>query len=110
MTPLYDVMSAQPSVDAGQMRHNKMKLAFAVGKSRHYIIDTIMPRHFIQTGEAAGIPAGLTQGIMSELLAQAPVALEQTWQELPLSFPKDISNAIRNGMLHRLGQIELMKT
>jgi serine/threonine-protein kinase HipA len=110
MTPLYDVMSAQPSVDAGQMRHNKMKLALAVGKSRHYIIDTIMPRHFIQTGEAAGIPVGLTQGIMSELLAQAPIALEQTWQGLPPSFPKNISNAIRNGVLHRLGQIELMKT
>jgi hypothetical protein len=47
---------------------------------------------------------------MSELLAQAPIALEQTWQELPPWFPKDISNAIRNGMLHRLGQIELMKT
>ena len=84
-----------------------MKFALAVGKSRHYVIDTIMPRHFIQTGEAAGIPAALTQHIMSELLAQTPVALEQTWQELPPSFPESIFNAIRQGILHRLEKIKL---
>jgi serine/threonine-protein kinase HipA len=107
MTPLYDVMSAQPSVDAGQIRYNKMKFALTVGKSRHYVIDTIMPRHFIQTGEAAGIPAGLTQDIMAELLVQAPIAMELTWRELPPAFPEEIFNAIRHGMLHRLGKIKL---
>ena len=106
MTPLYDVMSAQPSVDAGQIRYNKMKFALAVGKSRHYVIDTIRPRHFIQTGEAAGIPASLTQHIMAELLAQAPTALEQTWRELSPTFPEGIFNAIRHGILHRLGKIQ----
>jgi serine/threonine-protein kinase HipA len=56
MTPLYDVMSAQPNVDAGQIRQNKMKLALAVGKNRYYAINSIAPGHFIQTGEAAGRP------------------------------------------------------
>ncbi len=35
--PLYDVISAQPSVDAGQIRRNQMKLAMALGDSRHYV-------------------------------------------------------------------------
>jgi hypothetical protein len=43
-------MSAQPNVDAGEIQHNRMKLAMAVGDSRHYVMDEIMPRHFLQDG------------------------------------------------------------
>lgn len=110
MTPLYDVMSAQPAVAAGQIRHNKMKLALAVGNNNHYVVDAILPRHFVQAGEAAGIPAEMTQGILSELLAQAPAALEQARQELPPPFPGHIVNAISEGVVHRLGLIEPAKT
>jgi len=109
MTPLYDVMSAQPAVDAGQIRHNKMKLALAIGKNNHYVMDQIMPRHFIQTGEAAGIPAATIQDTLSELLARVPAVLEATRQELPDGFPEGIVNSIYNGMLHRLGRIEAIK-
>ena len=35
-------MSAQPNVDAGEIRHNRMKLAMAVGDSRQYTIDSIV--------------------------------------------------------------------
>jgi len=34
LTPLYDVISAQPSADAGKIQRNQMKLAMAVGKNR----------------------------------------------------------------------------
>jgi serine/threonine-protein kinase HipA len=67
LTPLYDVMSAQPNVDAGEIRHNGMKLAMAVGDSRHYTIDSILPRHFLQTAANAGVPASLVQGILDEI-------------------------------------------
>jgi serine/threonine-protein kinase HipA len=106
MTPLYDVVSAQPNVDRGQIQRNKMKFAMAVGKNRHYAINSIVPRHFIQTGEAAGIPDNLTQGIMEELLVQAPKVIEQTWADLPSPFPEQIAESIRNGILRRLTQIE----
>jgi serine/threonine-protein kinase HipA len=109
MTPLYDVMSAQPAVDAGQIRHNKLKLALAVGDNHHYVLDTILPRHFIQTGETAGIPAATTQDLLFELLARVPAALETTRQELPAGFPEPMVNAIRNGMFRRLRQIEAIK-
>ena len=36
-------MSAQLNVDAGEIRHNRMKLAMAVGDRRRYVIDQIMP-------------------------------------------------------------------
>ena len=47
MTPLYDVLSAQPSLDAGQIQRKQMKLAMSAGDKRHYEIDDIMPRHFL---------------------------------------------------------------
>lgn len=109
MTPLYDVMSAQPAVDKGQIRHNNMKLAFAVGNNNHYVVDTILPRHFIQTGETAGIPAATTRNILLELLARVPAALETTRQDLPADFPEPIVNAIHNGILGRLRKIEAFK-
>jgi len=48
MTPLYDVISAQPSFAAGEIRPNQFRLAMAVGDNRHYRINTIAPRHFLQ--------------------------------------------------------------
>jgi hypothetical protein len=60
-------MSAQPNVDAGEIRHNRMKLAMAVGDSRHYVIDSIVPRHFLQTAASSGVPASLVQGILDEI-------------------------------------------
>src|SRR5262249_45392510 len=41
LAPLYDVMSAQPARDAGQLQRNKMKLALAVGERQHYVVEDI---------------------------------------------------------------------
>lgn len=60
-------MSAQLNVDAGEIRHNRMKLAMAVGDRRRYVIDQIMPRHFLQTPSSAGIQTSLVQGILDEI-------------------------------------------
>ena len=109
MTPLYDVMSAQPAVDAGQIRHNRMKLALAVGENHHYLVDTIMPRHFIQTGEAAGMPDAVVHEIMAELLAQAPTALEQVRQGLPDGFQEGILTSIGNGLLRRANLLRIQR-
>lgn len=65
--------------------------------------------HFMQTGEAAGIPSGMTKEIMSELAERVPVALETTRQALPPSFPEPILNSISAGILHRARQLETEK-
>src|SRR3546814_4950933 len=38
LTPFYDVLSAQPSLDAGQVERKQMKLAMSVGDNNHYRI------------------------------------------------------------------------
>jgi serine/threonine-protein kinase HipA len=73
MTPLYDVISLQPSVDANQIQHSKMKFAMAIGDNRHYVLDTIMPRHFSQSAAKAGV--GFVQPIFDELRETAEAAI-----------------------------------
>jgi len=102
LTPLYDVLSTQPNVDAGQIRRNKMKLAMAVGDKRHYAIHTILPRHFLQTAKAAGVPAEVVQDIFEEVLAMAPKAIDATLTGLPKDFPETISHSITQGLRGRL--------
>lgn len=55
LTPLYDIVSAQPSLDAGQIRRNKLKMAMAVGNKRHYTMESILRRHFVQSAEKGGL-------------------------------------------------------
>ena len=61
LAPLYDVVSAQPSIDANDVRHNQAKLAMSIGKNRHYVLGRILPRHFLQTAGSARNPASQRQ-------------------------------------------------
>jgi serine/threonine-protein kinase HipA len=102
LTPLYDVMSGQPALDAGQIRKNKMKLAFAIGEKRHYVIDEILPRHFIQTAIKAGVPATTVISIMEELLAASDKAVATVLDALPTGFPEPLADNIAGGVATRL--------
>ena len=106
MTPLYDVISAQPSVDAGQIRQNSFRLAMAVGDNRHYRINTITPRHFRQSAQHAGVGKEIVHSIFGELRESGQEAIAQTLDRLPTRFPKQVSASIRNGFLRRLELIE----
>ncbi len=106
LTPLYDVMSAQPAVDAGQLKKNRFKLALAVGDKRHYVMDTITPRHFIQTTLKNGIPAAVVEEICAELAAVAETAIDGTLAALPNDFPAALAESITGGMRTRLRMLE----
>lgn len=106
MTPLYDVISAQPSVDADQIRQNSFRLAMAVGDNRHYRINTITPRHFLQSAEQAGVGEEIVHSIFGELRETGQEAIARTLDRLPARFPKQVSASIRAGFLRRLELIE----
>jgi len=103
LTPLYDVMSTQPLADRGQLRHGQMKLSMAVGDNRHYRLDRILPKHFVQTAAAAGVPAGTVEGIFEELAATLPAAVEEVGNALPADFPADLFDSITTAALRRRG-------
>jgi len=105
MTPLYDVISAQPSADAKQIRHNQFRMAMAVGDNPHYIMKTIATRHFIQTANRAGIGEEVVVSILDELRGTAERAIDREAAKLPKDFPIEVAESIISGMRRRLRAI-----
>ncbi|MDO9713084.1 type II toxin-antitoxin system HipA family toxin [Paracraurococcus lichenis] len=103
LAPLYDIMSAQPNVDAGQIQQNRYKLAMAVGTSRHYVVGRITRRHFIETMMGAGLSARDATDLLDDLVVRAPAALDQALGGLPAGFPQDLADAIARGVRARFG-------
>jgi serine/threonine-protein kinase HipA len=110
LTPFYDVMSAQPNLDARQIRRNQMKLAMSVGDHRRYALHAIMPRHFVQTGRAARLPADTVESILDEVAALMPRAMDEVAAQLPNDFPQAIRDSIVAGVKQRMRLIEARST
>lgn len=104
LTPLYDVMSAQPNLDANQMQRKQMRLAMSVGdgRHRHYIIDKIMPRHFVQSAERAGVPASTVHEQVKQSTDRVPDAIATITKDTKGVFPDAIRTSIVRGMEKRL--------
>lgn len=101
LTPLYDVLTAQPSLDAGQMQMKKFKLAMSVGMSRHYPIASIVPRHFLQTAEQAGVGAPLMRALREDLAATALDKTDAVIGTLPRAFPDQLVTSVRAAIAAR---------
>jgi serine/threonine-protein kinase HipA len=101
LTALYDVLSAQPSLDAGQIRIRKFKLAMSVGKNRHYPIGDILPRHFLQTAALAGVGASLVRAIFADLAATAVAQTDAVIASLPRGFPDPLVTSVRAAVRER---------
>jgi serine/threonine-protein kinase HipA len=100
LTPLYDVLSTWPVVGrrADQLDIHELKLAMALhGKSAHYRLEEIQPRHFqalaIQYPGAEAWPA------MIELAGRAEGAIAAVEKQLPKGFAESVWTSVSKGML-----------
>lgn len=105
LTPFYDVLTAQPSLDARQIERKQMKLAMCAGDGRHYRIDELQGRHFVQTTERAGLPGALATEALAEVAKAADGAMDTVAKQLPEGFPEEIHASVRQGMTARLRSI-----
>ena len=105
LTPVYDVLTAQPSLVTRQIERKQMKLAMFVGSSRHYRLDEIKGRHFIQTTERAGLPGALASEVLAEVANAADAAITTVEKQLPRDFPGYIHDAVKAGLMQRLERI-----
>lgn len=106
LTPIYDVLSAQPSLDAHQIHEKQMKLAMFVGDNRHYAMEYIHGRHFVQTAERAGLPGAIAREALTEVAQETNSALEAIEGQLPPGFPEAIHESVRSGLLCRIKSID----
>ena len=104
LTPLDDILSVQPGLDALEIERQRMKLAMAVGATHHYRIEGIQGRHFIETGKAAGLSKATVQTVVEEVGAAVAVdrVLERLADELPSRFPKSIHVSGSRSVIARL--------
>lgn len=102
LTPLYDVLTAQPSLDARQIERKQMKLAMSVGSNNHYRIDEIQLRHFFQTGEAASLSRTLVRAAIEDVAVRMDGALASLEAELPADFPPTLHDSVSAGVQRRM--------
>ncbi len=99
MTPLYDVLSAWPVIGPGanQLPIQDAKLAMAIsGKSRHYRLREIHPRHWHELAIRIGLP-GLWDR-MRNLVESADAHVAAVKARLPPSFPERVIDTIAAGV------------
>lgn len=107
MTPLYDILTAQPALNARQIERKQMKMAMSVGNSRHYRFDQIHGRHFVQTAMRAGLSKKRATAIVADIEAKAPVALEMAAKTLPKGFPMAVVDIVSDAVNDRLRGLQL---
>lgn len=112
LTPLYDVISAQPMFDARQIPHKDFKLAMSLGKKPHYNIKEIQRRHLHQTAIEAGLENvsangadSFTSHAIDVIQSRFDSAFEDVLSKLPENFPMEIHGSIQKAATRRLGKL-----
>ena len=106
LTPLYDVISAQPSVDSKQILWKNFRLAMSFGAEPHYAMRQIAPRHFFQSATGAGVGRDVVPSIIEELCGEVQPAVNRVNADLPAGFPAAVADSISNGIRRRLRVLE----
>lgn len=107
MTPLYDVLTVQPTLDAGQLQINEMKLAMRVGKGRHYKVSEILGRHLVETGLAAGFSREQIAQIFKEIEAISEEAFAKALADMPTDFPRGLFESVKRGFDQRVTRLAI---
>ena len=101
LTPLYDILSAQPLVDAGELRRNRFKMAMSIGAKNHYRMDEIQVRHFTETADTAGLPVGTVEEICAELERDIPIVLDELASNVGNVIPAALVESLSAGIKSR---------
>ena len=105
LTPFYDVLSAQPAVDSDQIAQNRFRLAMSAGTNRHYRLNEVTGRHFVQSGKSAGLGKGLMRAAINELMDRARDAPTVAREAMPVDFADPVHDSIAAALATRLPRL-----
>ncbi len=106
LTPFYDVLTSQPSFDAGQIPLRAFRLAMSVGVSVRYRILGLHGRHFVESGKAAGLGPALIRRVLDEIMEQATTAPDEARSAMPVDFHPEAHDAIKRALPRRLNLLK----
>lgn len=106
LTPIYDVLSAEPAFQDNKIRHKDYRLAMSVGHKPHYKILDIHGRYFVETAVAAGLSQRFACECIKKIQARFDEAFGYVVEALPDDFPMDIHHSIKAGATERLSKLQ----
>lgn len=106
LTPMYDVLSVQSAVDRNQLNARSFRLAMSAGKSRHYRVDEVSGRHFVQTARVAGLGPTLIKQVITGVREKAERAPDAARSAMPGDFADEIHDSIRTAIAARLDRLD----
>jgi serine/threonine-protein kinase HipA len=105
LTPLYDVLTAEPSHAASGAGRRRMKLAMSLGRSRHYRLDEIQGRHVAQTAQQAGVAKAVVRAAIDEMHDAAATAPARVEAIVTTDVLRGIHAAVMEAMQARLPRL-----
>ena len=109
LTPFYDVLTAQPSVDSRQVPQKAFKLAMSIGSGRYRIAD-IHGRHFVEIGRAASLGPAVIHRAIDEVRASAEQLTARMEAVLPRDFPEVIHASVQAAVASRLERLATVES
>jgi len=105
LTPLYDILTLQHSLDCAQVQRKEYKMAMHVGSSNKYRVNEIHGRHFVHTGKECGLSEKSIESIFVELSDTTVDVLSRVQDNLPDDFPPELVDSVTNGIRKRLPRL-----
>lgn len=106
LTPFYDVLTAQPVFDQGQIPHKSFRLAMSVGNSGKYRVLEIAGRHFVEIGRKAGLGPTIIGEVIRDVLERASTAPARSLARMPQDFAAAIHDSVAAAIKGRLALLE----
>ncbi len=107
MTPLYDVLTLQPSFDDKMLARNGFNMAMRVGHSNQYNVERILGRHFVDTGLQSGLSREFISRVFEDVRHTVEANMPSVFNALPDRFPTDLVESISAGVVRRIGLLKM---
>lgn len=99
LTPAYDIISAYPLIEKGQLEKARFKMAMGLkGRNRHYRWDRIVKRHWLSMARASSFPEDEMERIIHDLVDRMDDVIAEVTSNLPPSFPAEVCEPVVKGM------------
>ena len=78
----------------------------AAGTSRHYRVDEVVGRHFVQTAKTAGLGQTIIEQVFVDIQAKAATAADAARAAMPDDFAGTVHDSISAAIAARLPQLD----
>ena len=92
------------------IRDAKLAMGLKAKKGKKYLINNILPRHFLDTAKDVGFDTEMMVNIMTQVVNDLDSVMTRVEGQLKKDFPKHIKGAIFKGMKNKAKRLVDYKT